>query len=447
MKVPAAAWLGRWRQLVDCRPGEGRALFWSFSGFFLLLAGYYVLRPVREEMGVVIGPENLQWGFTLTLGGMLVLVPLYGWAAARLSRRRLLLTVFGCTTLVLAAFHAWIAGGVAWPAALALFVWISVFNLLVVSLFWTVMADSFGHAQARRLFGMIAAGGSTGALIGPTITALSVQVVGVHGLLLVAATLILASLLCVLRVADPGVRSDHGDPVGGSVFAGLGEVLGSPYLALIALLVVLQSVVGTFVYFEQARLVKAAALSAESRTQLFAMLDLGVNLLALALQALVAGRLMQRLGLGITLAAVPLLLTLPLAALAVLPALTTVLCIQVIARAGGHGLLRPAREALFTAVEREPRYKAKNVIDTLLSRAGDALGGWLYAIAGLATTGVALAAIPGVLTLAWLGLLLGSRYRRRVTAPAGEGDQEQLARDSPAPVRENVPNRSASRPG
>jgi hypothetical protein len=175
MTVSVASRVGRWRQLVDCRPGEGRALFWSFSGFFLLLAGCYVLRPVREEMGVVIGPENLQWGFTLVLGGMLMLVPLYGWAAARLSRRRLLLAVFGCTTLVLAAFHAWI---------------------------------------------------------------------------------------------------------------------------------------------EQARLVKAAALTAEARTQFFALLDLAVNLLALALQALVAGRLMQRLGLGITLAAVPLLLALPLAALA-----------------------------------------------------------------------------------------------------------------------------------
>lgn len=429
--MPVASWVERCRQLSGCRAGEGRALFWSFCGFFFLLAGYYVLRPVREEMGVVIGPENLQWAFSLTLGGMLAIVPLYGWAAARLSRRRLLLTVFGCTTTVLAAFQAWIAGGVPLPAALALFVWISVFNLVVVSLFWTVMADSFEHAQARRLFGMIAAGGSTGALIGPTITALSVHAVGVHGLLLVAAALILSSLLCVLRVRDPNAHGGSGQPVGGSVFAGLAEVVGSPYLAMIALLAVLQSVVGTFVYFEQARLVKAAALTAESRTQLFAMLDLGVNLLALALQAVVAGRLMQRLGLGITLAVVPLLLTLPLAALAAMPALATVLCIQVIARAGGHGLLRPAREALFTAVDREPRYKAKNVIDTLLSRAGDALGGWLYAIAGLATTGVALAAIPGVLTLAWLGLQLGNRYRRQAAAPTGEGGTGRPAGDSP----------------
>ena len=431
MTMRAAAWVGRCRRLAGCRVGEGRALFWSFCGFFLLLAGYYVLRPVREEMGVVIGPENLQWAFSLTLGGMLAIVPLYGWAAARLSRHGLLLTVFGCTTMVLAAFQAWIAGAVSLPAALALFVWISVFNLVVVSLFWTVMADSFEHGQARRLFGMIAAGGSTGALIGPTITALSVHAVGVHGLLLVAAALILSSLLCVLRVSDPKAHGSTGQPVGGSVLAGLAEVVGSPYLAMIALLAIVQSVVGTFVYFEQARLVKAAALTAESRTQLFAMLDLGVNLLALALQALVAGRLMQRLGLGITLAVVPLLLTLPLAALAALPALATVLCIQVIARAGGHGLLRPAREALFTAVDREPRYKAKNVIDTLLSRAGDALGGWLYAIAGLATTGVALAAIPGVLTLAWLGLQLGSRYRRLVSAPIGDGGTGRPAGDSP----------------
>ncbi|EXI71091.1 MAG TPA: MFS transporter [Candidatus Accumulibacter phosphatis] len=431
MKPPATSWRERCARLADCRPGEGRALFWSFSGFFLLLAGYYVLRPVREEMGVLIGPENLQWAFTLALAGMFATVPLYGWAAARLSRRHLLLAVFGCTALLLAAFQAWIAGGASLPAALALFVWISVFNLIVVSLFWTAMADSFGHAQARRLFGMIAAGGSTGALVGPTITALSVHAVGVHGLLLIAAALMMLSLLCILRVVGPTVRGDAGRPLGGSVFAGLSEVAGSPYLAMIALLVVLQSVVGTFVYFEQARLVKAAALAAESRTQLFAMLDLGVNVLALLLQAVVAGRLMQRLGVGITLAAVPLLLTVPLAALAAIPVLATVLCIQVISRAGGHGLMRPAREALFTAVEREPRYKAKNVIDTLLSRAGDAFAGWLHAIAGLATTGVALAAIPAVLILAWLGLQLGRSYLRQVAAQPGAGNPATLPSDAP----------------
>ncbi|MBL8394547.1 MAG: MFS transporter [Candidatus Accumulibacter sp.] len=405
-----------WARLVDCRPGEGRLLAWSFAAFFLLLAGYYVLRPLREEMGVQIGPEKLQWAFTLTLAGMFAIVPLYGWAAARLPRRQLLATVFGLTALVLAGFQVWIAGGASPVAALALFVWVSVFNLIVVSLFWTAMADSFAHAQARRLFGMIAAGGSSGALLGPALTAVSVHAVGVHGLLLVSAALMLLSLLCILRVADGRAPAAAGRPVGGKVLAGLREVATSPYLAMIALLIVLQSVVGTFVYFEQARLVKAAALSAEARTQLFALIDLAVNLLALGLQALVAGRLMQRLGIGLTLAAVPLLLTIPLAVLAAIPVLAAVLVVQVISRAGGHGLLRPAREALFTAVEREARYKAKNVIDTVLSRAGDALGGWLHAAAGLGTAGVALAAIPGALALAWLGRQLGQRYRRQVAA-------------------------------
>ena len=424
-------WAARWARLVDCRPGEGRALFWSFSGFFLLLAGYYVLRPVREEMGVQIGPDKLQWAFTLTLAGMFAIVPLYGWAAARLPRRTLLAAVFGITALVLAGFQAWIAGGASPPAALALFVWVSVFNLIVVSLFWTAMADSFAHAQARRLFGMIAAGGSTGALVGPTITALAVHAVGVHGLLLVSAALMLLSLLCILRVVDDHTPGAAGQPLGGNVLAGLAEVAASPYLALIALVIVLQSVVGTFVYFEQARLVKAAALAAEARTQLFALIDLAVNLLALGLQAMVAGRLMQRLGVGITLAAVPLLLTVPLAVLAAIPVLTAVLVIQVISRAGGHGLMRPAREALFTAVEREPRYKAKNVLDTVVSRAGDALGGWLHAAAGLGTAGVALAAIPGALALAWFGLQLGKRYQQQVAEMSAEGGTRKAAPSSP----------------
>jgi AAA family ATP:ADP antiporter len=423
------AWAASWARLVDCRPGEGRALFWSFSGFFLLLAGYYVLRPVREEMGVQIGPEKLQWAFTLTLAGMLMIVPLYGWAAARLPRRALLATVFGSTALLLAGFQIWIADGASPLAALALFVWISVFNLIIVSLFWTAMADRFDHAQARRLFGMIAAGGSSGALAGPTITALSVHAVGVHGLLLVSAALLLLSLGCLLRLLDGHARVEVTRPLGGKVLAGLAEVAGSPYLAMIALVVVLQSVVGTFVYFEQARLVKAAALTSEARTQLFALIDLIVNLLALGLQAVLAGRLMQKLGVGCTLAAVPLLLLVPLAVLAAIPLLSTLLVIQVISRAGGHGLMRPAREALFTAVPREPRYKAKNVIDTVVSRSGDALGGWVHAAAGIGTSGVALATIPGALALAWLGLRLGRRYRQLVleTSPAHPG----AASDSP----------------
>ena len=424
MTAPAAS-AARWARLVDCRPGEGRALWWSFSGFFLLLAGYYVLRPVREEMGVQIGPEKLQWAFTLTLAGMLAIVPLYGWAAARLPRRALLATVFGITALVLAGFQAWIAGGASPAAALALFVWVSVFNLVVVSLFWTAMADSFAHAQARRLFGMIAAGGSGGALVGPLITAFAVHAVGVHGLLLVSAALMMLSLLCILRVVGGHSRPEVGRPLGGNILAGLAEVAASPYLLMIALVIVLQSVVGTLVYFEQARLVKAAALTTETRTQLFAVIDLAVNLLALGLQAMVAGRLMHRLGLGITLAAVPLLLAVPLAVLAAIPVLTAVLITQVISRAGGHGLMRPAREALFTAVDREARYKAKNVLDTLVSRAGDALGGWLYAAAGLSTSGVALAAIPGALALGWLGLRLGRRYRQQVDATADAGTGEQ----------------------
>jgi AAA family ATP:ADP antiporter len=421
--MASAAWAARWARVVDCRPGEGRLLFWAFSGFFLLLAGYYILRPVREEMGVQIGPDRLQWAFTVTLAGMLAIVPLYGWAAARLPRRALLATVFGITALVLGGFQAWIAGGASPAAALALFVWVSVFNLIVVSLFWTAMADSFSHVQARRLFGMIAAGGSTGALVGPTITAFSVHAVGVHGLLLVSAALLLLSLLCILQVADGHATPEAGRPLGGNVLAGLAEVAASPYLAMIALVIVLQSVVGTFVYFEQARLVKAAALAAETRTQLFALIDLAVNLLALGLQAMVAGRLMQKVGLGITLAAVPLLLVVPLGVLAAMPVLTAVLVIQVISRAGGHGLLRPAREALFTAVPREPRYKAKNVLDTVVSRAGDAFGGWLHAAAGLGTSGVALAAVPGALALAWLGLRLGQRYQQQVdeTLPPGDG--------------------------
>jgi len=265
-------------------------------------------------------------------------------------------------------------------------------------------------------------------LVGPAITALSVHAVGVHGLLLVSAALMMLSLLCILRVLDDHLQAELLQPLGGRVLAGLAEIASSPFLAMIALLIVLQSVLATFVYFEQARLVKEAALSTEARTQLFALIDLTVNLIALGLQAMVAGRLMQRLGVGITLAAVPVLLVVPLAALAAIPLLITVLLIQVISRAGGHGLLRPAREALFTAVGRESRYKAKNVLDTVVTRAGDAFGGWLHAAAGMGTSGVALAAIPASLALAWLGIRLGTRCQQQVAEAAPEAGAETAQR-------------------
>lgn len=411
---------------MNARPGviaaalERRAALWAFAYFFFLLCSYYVLRPVRDAMGIAAGVESLHWAFTGTFLAMLAAVPLYGAAVARLPRRRLLPAVYGFFILNLVLFAALLETRLA-PAAVArsFFIWLSVFNLFVVSVFWSFMADLFSNAQARRLFGFIAAGGTAGALLGPSLTALLAGTVPVGGLLLIAAALLATAMVCMgalLREAhDARVSGETAAGTGGGVWAGLGELLRSRYLLGIAAYVWLYTTVGTFLYFEQAHIVAGAVAGTAAQTRLFALMDLGVNLLALLGQLLLTHRLIAALGLPATLAAIPGALLLGFAALAAAPVLAVLVAVQVLRRAGNYALAKPAREVLFTVVSREERYKAKSVIDTLVYRGGDALSAWLFAgltSLGLGLGAMALLALP--LTGLWLlsGLWIGRRQER-----------------------------------
>jgi len=417
--------------LTLIRRDERSAVAWSFAYFFCLLCGYYILRPLRDEMGIQGGVDALPWVFTATLGAMLAAVPLYGWLASRLPRRRLLPAVYLFFVANLLVYFALFRAGVSpqWVARV-FFVWVSVYNLFVVSVFWSFMVDLYRRDQAKRLFGLIAAGGSAGALLGPALTALLARPLGTINLLLASAGFLIAAVFCIFRLVAWGKAEDTGRDeteaaVGGGIWGGVTETAGSPYLLGICGYMVLFTVLSTFLYLQQARLVSEAALDSEGRTTLFASMDLAVNLLAMAGQALLTARAIRRFGVAIVLAVAPMLTLAGFGALALAPMLATVVVFQVLRRAAEFALGRPARELLYTVVDREAKYKAKNFIDTAVYRAGDALGGWAFAglgALGLALGGISLVALP--LAALWVGVSLAlGRYQQRRVGNADRGKE------------------------
>jgi len=436
-------------RLLKIAPAEFGAALWAFAYFFALLSSYYILRPVRDEMGILGGVENLQWLFTGTFLAMLAAVPLYGAAVRRFPRRRLLPVVYYFFIANLLAFFALFHSclGEAWLARV-FFIWVSVFNLFVVSVFWSFMADLFSNAQARRLFGFVAAGGSAGAIAGPAVTALLAGSVGTVNLLLISAALLGFAVFCIHRLLawrnpEPGRSAPRGEPLGGSALAGFSLLLRSPYLLGIGLFILLYTTLSTFLYFEQAHIVRGAFAESADRTALFAAIDLAVNTLTIATQLFFTSRLVERLGLPATLALVPAFLVLGFAGLAAAPVLGMLVAVQVLRRAGNYAVTRPAREMLFTVVGREARYKAKSVIDTVVYRGGDALSGWAFA--GLTAAGLGLSAIAWIgVPLAAIWLLVGvwlGRYQERLrTSPIDEaGPTPATAEDLPGSHRRSRP--------
>ena len=433
-----AALTPRWLvRVVAARPGEVQALFWSFAYFFCLLAGYYVLRPLRDEMGIAGGVRNLQWLFTATFVAMLAAVPVFGAMVARLPRRRFIPLVYHFFVANIAIFWLLLTFDVGKVhVARVFFVWISVFNLFAVSVFWSFMADLFASEQGKRLFGFIAAGGSAGALLGPALTVGLAAPLGPVNLLFVAALFLELAVLCAHRLESatppaaaiatsaPGARP-AAEALGGGWLAGIAMLLRSPYLAGIAMWVSLLSLAGTMLYFQQASIVAAASDDPAVRTRIFAAIDLAVGLLTIGIQFLATGRLMARFGVGWAAAALPLAFGLGFLALAFAPMLFVIIAFQAVQRTVNFAVSNPAREVLFTVVQRAEKYKAKNVIDIVVFRGADALSGWLFAAlrgAGLELSTISLAAVP--VTGAWLvlAIALGRGQERRSAAEYQTGE-------------------------
>ena len=436
---PLGAAFGR---IVDVRDREAGALLWSFAYFFFLLCAYYILRPVREEMGVSGGVRNLQWIFTGTFVAMLAAVPLFGAAAARFPRKTLLPVVYGFFISNILIFYGLFRAHVEISyVAPAFFIWVSVFNLFVVSVFWSFMADLFTNEQARRLFGFIAAGGSAGAVAGSALTAALVVRIGVTNLLLISVLLLGGALVCVHRLLrwaqkgrearagpvpegspqppggadEPEPPRTEGAAIGGGVWTGVKRVFQSRYLLGICLYILLYTTLSTFLYLEQAHIVRGAFDDPVKRTALFASINLGVNVLTILTQLFLTGRIVAAFGLPVTLALAPALVMLGFAGLGFFPVLGVLVAFQVLRRAGNFAVARPAREVLFTVVGREEKYKAKNFIDTVVYRGGDAVSGWVFA--GLSGLGMGLSAIAFLavpIAAGWLmtGVFLGRKQDR-----------------------------------
>jgi AAA family ATP:ADP antiporter len=401
-------------RVLRAEPRELPAIGLAFAYFFLVLCSYYMLRPLRDTFGVALGKQEVQRLFTLTFFVMLLLVPLFGWLCTRLSRSAVLPIVYGFFALNLAWFSVQLEPRV-------FYVWVSVFNLFVVSVFWSFMADLFSTEQSSRLYGAIAAGGSCGALTGPLLVRAFVSEIGDTGLLLAAAGLLFLAVPCILalgrwaranpRPGDPPA----GQPMGGSILAGARAALGSRFLLAICVYLFCYTVLSTALYLQQLEIVPRVIPDRTGQTRLFAGIDFTVNALTLLLQLLAFARLTRWLGPAWMLALMPLLSLAGFAWLGAAPTLTALVVFGVTRRVGEFAISKPVREALFTAVPREDRYKAKNFIDTVVYRGGDVFSIWAFG----ALTAAAAAAATGV-ALAWTAVAfwLGSRIRGWTAADA-----------------------------
>jgi AAA family ATP:ADP antiporter len=412
-------------RIPSLRAGEGKALVWSFAYFFCLLAGYYVLRPLRDEMGVAGGVRNLQWLFTATFVTMLAAVPIYGALVARLPRRRFIPLVYHFFVVNLAVFWFFLYFGIEKViVARVFFIWVSVFNLFAVSVFWSFMADLFTSDQGKRLFAYIAAGGSAGALAGPALTVLLVERLGTANLLLIAALLLEVAVLCVKQLESVNAEKEisketRSKTIGGGILDGIKLALRSPYLLGILLWVSLLSVVATFLYFQQAGIVADYSSDPAVRTRIFATVDLVIGVLTLAVQGLATSKLIERFGVGAAFAFLPLVFIAGFAALAAAPTLTVVIAFTALQRTANFAISNPAREVMFTVVARDEKYKAKNVIDVVAVRGADAGGGWVFAWlreVGLEARSISLVAIPIAAACALLAVALGREQERRARA-------------------------------
>jgi AAA family ATP:ADP antiporter len=410
------------RRVVDVRPAEVRALGWSWLYIFSILSAYYIIRPIRDEMGVAGGVENLPWLFTGTLLGMLALNPPFSALVMKLPRARFISIAYRFFMANLVLFFLLLKTATPemniWVGRI-FFIWTSVFNLFVVSVFWALMVDVFNSEQGKRLFGFVAAGATLGGIMGSSITAGLVHYSGATPLLLVSAALLEIAVWSVRRLARlaetltlrPAGR-DEETPIGGKLLAGITHSLTSPYLLNLAVYMLLFSVTSTFLYFTQASLAKESFVDRAARTAFFAQIDLLVNVLTLATQLFLTARVLRACGVALTLAFLPALSAIGFFTLGFTPTIAILVVFQVLRRAGNFALARPTREVLYTVVPREDKYKAKNFIDTVVYRAGDQIGAWSYgllSLIGLGIAGIALVAVP--LSAAWLlnGFWLGRR--------------------------------------
>jgi ATP:ADP antiporter, AAA family len=414
------------RGLFAVAPEEVRALVISFSSFTLLLACYYVLRPVRDGLAATLGADSIKYLSSAVFVAMLLIVPIFGWLVARVPRPRLVPGLYAFFILNLIVFALAFgrygdAGAVSAVWARAFYVWLTVFNLFAVSVFWSRMAEVWSEPQGRRYFGMVSAGGSLGGLIGPLLARTLVANVAISGLVWISAALLSGALIGLSLLGRASEKTSSQmvpltEPAGGAVLEGLWLIAKTPFLAGIAMLVSLGSFLGMIVYIEMARLVAGAFPTAVERTTYFSTRDLWVNSGAFLLQLFLLGRVTQRLGVGMALVASSGVVLAAFLALGLDPTLGTLTVVSVVLRCAEFGLAKPSRDMLYTVVSPTAKYKAKNVIDTALYRGSDMASGWIQSLIGRLGVGLGgwgWIAAGLTVALAAVSALVGREYRRR----------------------------------
>jgi AAA family ATP:ADP antiporter len=408
---------------------ERRALLLAAAGYFCLLCGYYMLRPLRDSLALEVGVRYNRWLFTAVLVCSALLLPIYWWLVGRTPRGRLLWIVAALFTLVFVSLAIGLRLAPREPAlAFAYFVALTTANFYIVSVFWSAMADVWRPELAKRFFGYVAAGGSLGALLGPPLVKLGIHDLGPTPLIIVACVFILGSAPCVTaargvlrRCADGARVPDGAIPVGGRALDDLARLARTPYLLGIAGLLIVGQMIGAFMYSEQGKYVAANYTSLADRASLFATMEFCVNLLAFTFQAGVVGWLTRRGSVSASLSAMPVLLGVSFIALGLYPIGAMLLATQVIRRAADYGLGKPPREMLFTVINPESKFKSKSLIDTVLQRGADTLGQWVYVlVSGLGLAGVAW--LCAGLSVALLGATtrLGRAFETRRNADGSE---------------------------
>ncbi|MGI9222661.1 MAG: NTP/NDP exchange transporter [Woeseiaceae bacterium] len=403
---------------------------WSFFYFFCVLSSYYVLRPVREMHAVGSGSNTIPWLFTATFVVMLLATPVFGWITSRFPRRQFLPWVYLFFIINILIFwgvfsvyakegqdHIWLGR--------IFFVWLSVFNLFVVSVFWSFMADIYSREQGRRLFGVIASGGSIGGLIFAGVTSILSVKIGSENLFPFAAALLVMAVVCIGRLRNWVSKererqsmsvSHKGKPLGGSPLAGMTHALSSKYFGGIAVSSVIASLLGTFLYIFTAQLVDQAIADPDQRTRFFSNINVATLAISLLGQMFLVRHVVGRFGIGVSLALMPVLSVAGFAILAVNPTLAGLALLTIARRGLGFGFTKPTTDMLYSVVSPEDKYKSKNFVDTAIYRGGDLVGAW--AIRGLIWLGFGISAISWIMvpfTAVWsiIAFWLGRDYRRR----------------------------------
>ena len=399
---------------------EGAAFVWSFLYFFSLLTAYFILRPIRDAMGIASGVDFLPWLFSATFVVMLVVMPVYGALVSRFPRRKFIPYVYLFFILNLLLFWYFFAYNIRMDiVAQIFFVWLSVFNVFVVSIFWSFMVDIYKSDDSKALFGLIASGGTIGGIAGPSIVTLFTETIGTESLLLISAAILLFAIFCVFKLValrkekigntdEINETENKAGAIGGGVWAGVIEVLKSRYLVGISALVFLLSLTATFAYFQQGSLIYEAYPQTDERVQVFGQIDLYVSMIALVFQVFVAGPVLSSFGVKGGIIILPIVTFVGFLLLSISPTIGVFVIFQTIRRASEYGMFVPSRENLFSVVSREQKYKSKNFIDTVVFRGGDVANGWFYnllnagiglSISAIAMVGVPIAALWGM--LAW----------------------------------------------